>query len=178
VLSFIFIPCFNIAIMLNLSSSQLRQAADLKEKIEALNTELAALFGGTTLVLAAAAVEEVQAPEPVEAEESARPAKRTISPAHKAALRAAQALRWAKHNAAKAKTAPKVAKKGGMSAAGRARIAAAQKARWAKAKAGKVAEAPAKSETKPAKRKMSEAGRAAIAAAAKARWAKYNAAKK
>jgi hypothetical protein len=60
-----------------------------------------------------------------------------MSPEHKAKIRAAQALRWAKHNAAKAKAAPKAAKKGGMSAAGRARIAAAQKLRWAKVKAGK-----------------------------------------
>jgi hypothetical protein len=164
--------------MHHLTPSQLRQAADLKEKIEALNTELDAVFGGTTLFLAAAAVETVQAPEPVEAEAPAKPGKRTMSPAHKAAIRAAQALRWAKHNAAKAKTAPKAAKKGGMSAAGRARIAAAQKARWAKVNAGKKAESPAKSEMKPAKRRMSAAGRAAIAAGARARWAKYNAAKK
>jgi len=136
--------------MLNLSSSQLRQAADLKEKIVALETELAAIFGGTT----PAPVEAAGAPEPVEAEEPPTPAKRTMSPAHKAAIRAAQALRWAKHNAAKAKTAPKVAKKGGMSAAGRA------------------------VKTVGKTRKMSAAGRAAIAAAAKARWAKYNAAKK
>ena len=167
-----FIPCLNIVTMLNLSSSQLRQAADLKEKIVALETELAAIFGGTT----PAPVEAAGAPEPDEAEEPPTPAKRTMSPAHKAAIRAAQALRWAKHNAAKAKTAPKVAKKGGMSAAGRARIAAAQRARWAKVNAGKSAEAPVKTVGKT--RKMSAAGRAAIAAAAKARWAKYNAAKK
>jgi hypothetical protein len=38
-------------------------------------------------------------------------AKRTMSPAHIAKIRAAQKLRWAKFNAAKAKTAP--VKKGG-----------------------------------------------------------------
>ena len=158
--------------MINLTSSQLRQAADLKEKIEALNAELAALFGGKAPV-------PVEAPAPVEAEEPAKPGKRTMSPAHKAKIRAAQALRWAKYNAAKGQPAAKPAKKGGMSAAGKARIIAAQKLRWAKVKAGKTAEAPAKSEVKPAKkRKMSAAGRAAIIAAVKARWAKVKAAKK
>ena len=131
--------------MINLSSSQLRQAADLKEQIAALETELAAIFGGKTSA-------PVEAPAPIEAEEPAKPGKRTMSPAHKAALRAAQALRWAKHNAAKGQPAAKPVKKGGMSAAGKARIAAAQKARWAKVKAGKTADAPAKSEGKPAKR--------------------------
>ena len=161
--------------MHHLTSSQLRQAADLKEQIVALETELAAIFGGTTLVLAAAAVEAVEAEEP------AKPGKRTMSPAHKAALRAAQALRWAKYSAEKtqaAKPGKRGPKKDGMSAAGRARIAAAQKLRWAKVKAGKTAEAPAKSEVKPAKRKMSAAGRAAIAAGVRARWAKVKAAKK
>jgi hypothetical protein len=122
--------------MLNLSSTQLRQAADLKEKIAALEAELAALFGGTAAapVEAPAPIEAVQAPEPVAA---ATPGKRTMSPEHKAAIRAAQARRWAKHNAEKAKAAPQAARNGGMSAAGRARIAAAQKLRWAKVKAGK-----------------------------------------
>lgn len=77
--------------MLNLTSSQLRQAADLKEKIEALNTELAGLLGGEIPI-------PVHAPE---ATETAKPTKRTMSPAHKAKIRAAQALRWAKYNAGK-----------------------------------------------------------------------------
>ena len=136
------IPCFNITTMVSPTSSQLRQAADLKEKIEALNTELAALLGGKApaRVEAPAAVETpapIEAARAIEAEEPVKPGKRTMSPAHKAKIRAAQALRWAKHNAAKVKIAAKPAKKGGMSAAGRARIAAAQKLRWAKVKAGK-----------------------------------------
>ena len=122
--------------MIHLTSSQLRQAADLKEKIAALETELAALFGGqaSAPVEAQETVEAVQAPEPVA---PATPGKRTMSPAHKAKIRAAQKLRWAKHHATKSEPAAKPAKKGGMSAAGRARIAAAQKLRWAKVKAGK-----------------------------------------
>jgi len=124
--------------MINLTSSQLRQAADLKEKIAALETELAALLGGEAPapVEAQAPVEAVDAPEVFV---PATPGKRTMSPAHKAKIRAAQELRWAKHNAAKPLPAAKPAKKGGMSAAGKARIAAAQKLRWAKVKAGKKA---------------------------------------
>ena len=120
----------------NLTSTQLRQAADLTEKIEALETELAGIIyvGGKPHA-------------PVQAPDSAKPAlpgKRNMSPAHKTKIRAAQALRWAKYNAAKTKTAPEAAKpgkrgpkKGGMSAAGRTRIIAAQKLRWAKVKAAK-----------------------------------------
>lgn len=156
----------------SLTATQLRQAAELQEQIAALETQLAGLLGGEIPLPA-------QAPEPAE---PAKPGKHTMSPAHKAKIRAAQKLRWAKYNAAKGKpavqSAPvKPAKKGGMSAAGRARIAAAQKLRWAKVKAGKT-EQPAKAETKPVKRKMSAAGRAAIAAGARARWARVRAGKK
>ena len=75
----------------NLTPSQLRQAADLKEKIESLETELTGLFGGKTPAL-------VVAPEP---SEPAKPGRRTMSPAHKAKIRAAQKIRWAKYNGAK-----------------------------------------------------------------------------
>jgi len=122
--------------MLNLTSLQLRQAADFKDKIAALEAELAALFEGKAPAPseAPAAIEVVQTPDPVEA---AEPGTRKFSAAHIAKIRAAQKLRWAKHNAGKTQPAPKAAKKGGMSAAGKARIAAAQKLRWAKVKAGK-----------------------------------------
>jgi len=115
----------------NLTPSQLRQAADLKEKIEALETELAVLSGGNT-------------PAPAEAPEPAAPAKpgrRTMSPAHKAKIRAAQKIRWANYNAGKTQPAVKPAKRGPnkMSAAGRAAISAAAKARWAKIRAAKKA---------------------------------------
>lgn len=149
----------------HLTSHQLRQAADLSEKIEALKTELAGLLEGKT-------PSPAESPAPVQA---AKPGKRTMSAAHKAAIRAAQARRWAAHRAAQAKAAPETAgpakKQGGMSAAGKARIAAAQKARWAKHNAANAAADPAK------KRKMSAAGRARIIAAVKARWAKVKAAK-
>ena len=117
--------------MLNLTSAQLRQAAELKDRIAVLDKELAALLGagadGSTAATAA----------PVRAK------KRGMSAAGRAAVAAAQKARWAKINAAKAKSAaPAPAakpakKKFKMSAAGRARIIAAQKARWAKVKAAK-----------------------------------------
>jgi hypothetical protein len=103
----------------SLSSEQLRRAADLKEKIEALNTELASILGA-----------------PASAPDKARK-KRGMSAAGRAAVAAAQKARWAKIKGAKPVVkAP--AKKRKMSAAGRARISAAAKARWAKVKgAGK-----------------------------------------
>ena len=102
--------------LLSLTTKQLRRAADLKEKIEALNKELVSILG---------------APAPVSAK---RPKKRGMSAAGRAAVAAAQRARWAKIK--KAEPAIKApAKRRKMSAAGRARISAAAKARWAKAKA-------------------------------------------
>ncbi len=144
--------------MLNLTSSQLRQAADLKDKIEALQTELEQITGTSE------AAAPVAAAPTVALKKRGRP-RRVV---------AAVVIQ-------EPSQAPKRGpKKGGMSAAGRAAIAAAQRARWAKAKAGKVATVAAKTaEAKPAKKRtMSAAGRAAIAAAAKARWAKFRKAKK
>ena len=79
---------------------------------------------------------------------SAKPAKKTISAAGIARIKAAQKARWAKINAAKSggvkpavkavvakSAAPK--KKFTMSAAAKAKISAAAKARWAKVKAAK-----------------------------------------
>jgi hypothetical protein len=100
----------------SLSSEHLRRAADMKEKIEALNKELASILGVPASVSAKA------------------PKKRGMSAAGRAAVAAAQKARWAKIKGAKpAVKAP--ARKRTMSAAGRARISAAAKARWAKAKA-------------------------------------------
>lgn len=106
----------------NLSVGDLRKAANIKEKIEALELELSQLLGNG----------------------SAAPAKGKrggggMSAAGRAAVIAAQKARWAKfHSAQGTKPGPKPGrKKHKMSAAGRAAIAAAQKARWAKAKAGK-----------------------------------------
>lgn len=104
----------------SLSTAQLRRAADLKDKIEALNQELASILGGSVSVSA-------KAPK----------RKGGMSAAGRARVAAAQRARWAKVKAAKpAAKAP--AKKSKMSAAARAKIAAAQKARWAKVKAAKA----------------------------------------
>jgi hypothetical protein len=155
--------------LLNLTPAQLRQAANLKEQIETLHKQFAAISGSAGV------------PAPVK---TAKPAKRTISAAHIAKIRAAQKLRWAKVKAAKLAPVvkPAVKKKGTISAAGIARIRAAQKARWAKVKAAKPAvnAAPVvKVVVKPARKfTMSAAAKAKISAAAKARWAKIKAAKK
>jgi|ERR1017187_6209319 hypothetical protein len=119
----------------NLTPTQLREAADLQDKIAKLETELAAILGEGAKSAPAVA-------------NPAKPAKRKMSAAHIAKIRAAQKLRWAKFHAAKATPAPKAvtpatqaakpAKKK-ISAEGIARIKAAQKARWAKIKAEKAA---------------------------------------
>jgi len=116
----------------DLTPSQLRQAADLKEKIAALEKQLGQFEGAKTVLVAAAPA----------------PKKGGMSAAGKAKIAAAQKLRWAKVNAAKAKGSAKPAakvtvaakpakKKFTMSAAAKAKISAAAKARWAKVKAAK-----------------------------------------
>lgn len=111
--------------ILSLTSAQLKQAADIKDQIEALNHKLNALLGS--------------APAAVVATKTGK--TRKFSAAGLARLRAAQKARWAKIHAAKAAkpatqpAAKSVKKKRTMSAAAKAKIAAAAKARWAKAKA-------------------------------------------
>ncbi|HEV2693369.1 MAG TPA: hypothetical protein VG347_10785 [Verrucomicrobiae bacterium] len=101
----------------SLTTAQLRHAADLKDKIETLNHELALILGGS-----------------VSASAKAPKKKGGMSAAGRAAVAAAQKARWAKVKAAKP-TAKAPAKKSKMSAAARAKIGAAQKTRWAKVKA-------------------------------------------
>ena len=101
----------------NLSVQQLRLAADLKEKIAALEKQLSGITGTSEKSVL------------VVAPKAAKPAKRKLSAAHLAKIRAALKLRWAKFNAAKAKNAPVAAKpaqkKFVMSAEARAKISAA-----------------------------------------------------
>ena len=106
--------------IINLTPSQLRKAAGLKEKIAVLEKQLAQLEGTKA------------APAP-----ASKPAgkKGGMSAAGRARVAAAQKARWAKIKAAKSKAKPVVAKKKKISAAGIAKIKAAQKARWAKIKA-------------------------------------------
>jgi hypothetical protein len=110
--------------IINLTSTQLRNAADLQERIAKLQNELATILGGEKM------------PTAVKAE---KPAKHKMSAAGRARIAAAQKARWAKAKGVKpvAKPAKKARKK--ISAEGIARIKAAQKARWAKIKAEKAA---------------------------------------
>ena len=111
-----------------LTAQQLRKAADLKDKIAALQKQLGYLVGvGSTNIVAA----------PVKA---AKPARKKISAAGIAKIRAAQKARWAKIKGSKIEKAPAqhpAPKKRILSAAARAKMAAAAKARWAKVKAAK-----------------------------------------
>jgi hypothetical protein len=101
----------------NLTPRQLRRAADVKERIDALQEELSQLLGASAPAPAAAPA----------------PKRKKISAAGIARIRAAQRARWAAVR--KGQPAAKPAKKRKISAAGRARLAALARARWAKVKA-------------------------------------------
>ena len=104
------------------TASQLRAAVALKEKIEALEKELASVLGAAP-------------PSPAPVPEPAR--KGQISAAGRARIAAAQKARWAKvKQAAAPKPAAKPKRK--LSPEGRRRIIEATKARWAKIRAAKA----------------------------------------
>ena len=173
----------------NLSAAQLRNAADIKERIDALQNQLSQLLGAPA--------------QAVVAESSAPPGKRQLSAAALAKMRAGAKARWAKIKAAKMAVAKPASKpQGKISAAGLASIRAAQKARWAKVKsaaapgqpvqepkrkfsaqaianirAGVAKRMAARKSAKPATRSglqhhISAAAKARLSALAKARWAK------
>ena len=100
----------------NLTAKQLRRAADLKERIDALQEKLSQLLG---------------APAPAPVVETGKRKRKKISAAGIARIRAAQKARWAAIK--KDSAAPKRKRK--VSAAGRAKLAALARARWAKVKA-------------------------------------------
>jgi hypothetical protein len=110
--------------LLRLSSSALRQAADIQSQIETLESELAS-------ILSVAGVEAVA--EPIAGAKT----KRTMSPTARARIAAGQKARWAKVKAVSSpsKTPSAGKPKRTMSPAARARIAASQRARWAKVRA-------------------------------------------
>lgn len=100
----------------SLTSTQLRRAADLKERIEDLDQELVSILGTSS--------------------QSPIKAKGKMSAAGRARISAAQTARWAKVKTkpvSKSVKAPM--KKRKMSAAAKAKISAAAKARWAKVRA-------------------------------------------
>jgi hypothetical protein len=136
-----------MSILNTLSGAVLRQASEIKNKIEALEVEFAKLLNASAVGFAV----EIGKDKPAAKKGGG------MSAAGRARIAAAQKARWAKVNAGKkskvkavasnvagaAKTASVAAKpakkKGGISAAGRAKIAAAAKARWAKVRAAKAA---------------------------------------
>jgi hypothetical protein len=127
---------------MNITPQQLREAADIQERIQSLQKELGQLLGGL------AETATIEAPK-----------KRKFSAAARAKMRAAQIARWAKIKG----TTPK--KK--LSAQGIANIRAGVAKRMA-AQGKALAAKP----VKKARKKISAAGLANIRAAQKARWAK------
>ena len=106
----------------DISSAALKRAAGIKERIEALQKELAVLLGVNGTL--------------------ARPKtgrkKRTVSAATKARIAEAQRRRWAKQKGRGNASVPSVKSKNSKNrirAATRAKLAAIAKARWAKVKA-------------------------------------------
>jgi hypothetical protein len=108
--------------LINLSVQQLRQAANLKEQIEALEKKLSQVLGSPAKSVA------------VKPTPSAPKKKGGMSAAGKAKIAAAQKLRWAKIKAVKTAKPEKKARKK-MSASAKAKLSALAKARWAKVKA-------------------------------------------
>ena len=109
--------------IVNITPGQLRKAADLRERIESLQTQLNELLGGQ-------AKPQTTAPP--------TKGKRRMSAAGRARIAAAARARWAKLRGEKASFKPAQKPKRTMSAAAKARLSALAKARWAKAKkAGK-----------------------------------------
>lgn len=108
----------------DLTVAQLRQIVEIREQIETLEAQLAAIGG-----------RRVGRPPSLKKPGSARTGRR-MSAAGRAAIAAAARARWAKFRAETGKGAkPAGRKKRRFSAAARAKMAAAVKARWAKAKA-------------------------------------------
>jgi hypothetical protein len=103
----------------NLTSKQLRQAADLKDEIQSLEQELGQILGS-----------------PSKSVTEAKPKKRRkMSAAGRAKMAAAAKARWAKVKGTKPSAKPVKKAKRKMNAAARAKLSAAAKKRWAKAKA-------------------------------------------
>jgi hypothetical protein len=98
-----------------ISVRELKKAVSLRERIEALERQLAGILGDATPAAA-----------------GGRRGRRKMSAAARAKIAAAQRKRWAKHR--KGVKGPKKGRRK-MSAAARARIAASARARWAKVKA-------------------------------------------
>jgi hypothetical protein len=130
----------------DLTPKQLRQAADLQERIQSLQSELTNILGGEI---------------PVPFSKGPRKKKRKMSAAGRAAVAAAARARWARIKGTGPAVKPARKPKRKMSAKGLANIRAGVAKRMA---------AQGKGPAMKPKRKMSAAGRAALSLAAKARW--------
>ena len=114
----------------DISTEQLQRALEIKQQIESLQDELNSIFGG-------ASVGVKRGPGRPKLGRPPGSGRKTMSPAARKAIGAAQKARWAKQKGEAAPAAEeKPARKGKrkMSAAGRAAIAAAARKRWAEAK--------------------------------------------
>ena len=137
-------------IMVNITPTQLRKAADIQEKIQSLQEELGQLLGGEVSTTA----QTTEAPKTYK-----------FSAYIRAKMRAAQQARWAKLKGAAPAATPAPKRK--MSAQGLANIRAGVRKRMLAQAKGKAVQ--------PAKRKVSAAAKARLSALAKARWAKVKA---
>jgi hypothetical protein len=108
-----------ITAIVNLTAGQLREVADLKDRIEALYSDIARILGSPNQVRTGAA----------------RRSKRTMSTAARARMAAAARARWAKLKKGTPPPTRKQKRKRTMSAAVKAKLAAIARARWRKAKA-------------------------------------------
>ncbi len=122
---------------IDLSASQLNQAACIQEQIENLQAELTIILGAGTP--AAPVVVPVATPvaAPATAVAPTAPKQRTMSAAAKQRMSDFQKARWAKLKGATpaAPAKPAAAKKFIMSASAKAAISKAATARWAKIRA-------------------------------------------
>jgi hypothetical protein len=105
----------------DISIRDLKKAVVIRQRIETLEQKLAAILGEAKSTTRTS---------------GGRGGRRTMSPAARARIAAAQRLRWARQRGESVPTAAgKPRKRRRMSASARARISAIAKARWAKAKA-------------------------------------------
>ena len=141
----------------DLTPQQLRQAADVQEKIQELQNELNQLLGAASTPSAATTAPET-------------PGKRHFTAAAKARMAQAQRERWAKIKGTTPATAPKAPQKKPLNDARLAALAKAREARWAKVRAAKKGSKEMSSGEKPAAKK-SAAWRKALSASMKASWA-------
>lgn len=113
----------------DISTEQLQRALEIKQQIESLQDELNSIGGASVGVKRGPGRPKLGRPP--------GSGRKTMSPAARKAIGAAQKARWAKQKGEAAPAAEeKPARKGKrkMSAAGRAAIAPAAKKRWAEAK--------------------------------------------